>query len=123
MSIAKAPAWMRRIVLLLAALEILIAGAMIAFLIVDSGSDPLGHAIAQGVSMVLAAFLVLGPVPALLLAWHGRLVRLAGAIAACGPLALVWVWARLISSAPTNTSPRAGNTPMARPSPHFSKAC
>ena len=89
------PSRWRIFILCLAALEMLVCAALIAFLLGTMGSDPLGRNIAQGVSTVLAMFLVFGALPALAFAWHGRFMIAATVLAFGAPLMLIWVWARL----------------------------
>lgn len=85
----------RIVILCLSALETLACAALIAFLLGTMGSDPLGRNIAQGVSTVMAMFLIFGALPALAFAWHGRFMIAATVLAFGAPLLLLSVWARL----------------------------
>lgn len=89
------PHWLHRLVFVIAALEVVAVSGTIALLVFNRGSDPLGRAIADGITKVLAGFLVLGPLPALALAWRERFIWIAAALAVLGPVVLIWVWGRL----------------------------
>ncbi len=85
----------RRTLLLLAALETLACAGLIVFLLSQTGSDPLGRAIAQGFAGMFGLLLIFGAAPALLLAWHGRFLVLATGLAIGPPLLLLAMWPRL----------------------------
>ena len=83
---------LRRVVLALAGLEILAAAAVYALFI--GSTDPLGAAIARAVIVLTAAPACLCALPALLLAWLGRLPFLALALAVAAPLFWLYLMAR-----------------------------
>lgn len=85
----------RNILIFLSLIEALACAAGIFFFLNQSGGDPLGQNIARGIAGIFALFLVLGALPALFFAWHGRFLFASGALVFGAPVILMAAWRSL----------------------------
>jgi len=76
----------------MAGLESLLAGAAALFFLSQAGDVPNMRMIAHGMAALFAMFLVLGALPAFLLAWHGRFLIASAGLTFGAPAILLLAW-------------------------------